>query len=68
MNEARTSQTSQQMSHRGRELDWSDQLEPFRAEIEAVDRRIRTLARTQPLTVVAVALAAGFVLGRIIRG
>ena len=64
MNEARTSQTSQ----RGRELDWSDQLEPFRAEIEAVDRRIRTLARTQPLTVVAVALAAGFVLGRIIRG
>jgi len=65
MNEARTSQTSH---NRGRELDWSDQLEPFRAEIEAVDRRIRTLARTQPLTVVAVALAAGFVLGRIIRG
>ena len=64
MNEARTSQTS----HRGREMDWSDQLEPFRAEIEAVDRRIRTMARTQPLTVVAVALAAGFMLGRIIRG
>jgi len=64
MNEARTAQTS----NRGRELDWSDQLEPFRAEIEAVDRRIRTMARTQPLTVVAVALAAGFVLGRIIRG
>jgi hypothetical protein len=64
MNEARTSQTS----HRGRELGWSDQLEPFRAEIEAVDRRIRTMARTQPLTVVAVALAAGFMLGRIIRG
>ena len=62
MSEARTSQ------NRGRELDWSDQLEPFRAEIEAVDRRIRTMARTQPLTVVAVALAAGCVLGRIIRG
>jgi hypothetical protein len=61
MNEAQT-------ARRGRELDWSDQLEPFRAEIEAVDRRIRTMARTQPLTVVAVALAAGFVLGRIIRG
>ena len=61
MNEARTARS-------GRELDWSDQLEPFRAELEAVDRRIRTMARTQPLTVVAVALAAGFVLGRIIRG
>ena len=36
MNEARTARS-------GRELDWSDQLEPFRAELEAVDRRIRTI-------------------------
>jgi hypothetical protein len=55
-------------SRKRHETNWSEEIEPFRAEIEAVDRRIRSLARTQPLTVVAVALAAGFFLGRIIRG
>lgn len=45
-----------------------DQLEAVRAEVSAVDRRLRRAVREQPLMVVAAALAAGFVLGRVIRG
>lgn len=45
-----------------------DPIESVRAELAAVDRRVRRLVREQPLTVLAAALAAGFVLGRIIRG
>ena len=58
-----TSQTSQ----RAIDGNWGEQMEAIRAELAAADRRIRTLARTQPLTVVVAALAAGFVLGRLIR-
>lgn len=46
---------------------WNESLDAVRAEIDAIDQRIRAMARTQPLTVVAVALAAGFVIGRLIR-
>lgn len=45
-----------------------DQLEALRAEVSAVDRRLRRVAREQPLSVVLGALAVGFVLGRVIRG
>jgi len=47
---------------------WQQQLESVRAELSAADRRIRDAARTQPLTVVAIALGAGFMLGRLMRG
>ena len=57
-----TAQTSHPLAE-----GWGEQLEAVRAELDAIDRQIRSMARTQPLTVVAVALAAGFVLGRIIR-
>ena len=58
-----TSQTSQ----RTQDGHWGEQMEAVRAELAAADRKIRTLARTQPLTIVVAALAAGFVLGRLIR-
>lgn len=45
-----------------------DELDAVRAELAAADRRVRRMVREQPLTVVVVALAAGFLLGRIIRG
>jgi hypothetical protein len=61
-----TSQTSR-ASQRAEDGPWGEQLEAVRAELEAVDRKIRTFARTQPLTIVVAALTAGFVLGRMIR-
>lgn len=59
--------STSQTSHRAEDGPWDEQLEAVRAELEAVDRKIRTFARTQPLTIVVAALAAGFVLGRLIR-
>jgi hypothetical protein len=59
-----TSQTSSQRAYDG---NWGEQIEAVRAELAAADQKIRALARTQPLTVVAAALAAGFLLGRLIR-
>jgi phytoene/squalene synthetase len=56
-----------QTSRRAEE-HWSQEVDAVRAELEAADRRVRTLARTQPLTMIALALAAGFVVGRIVRG
>jgi hypothetical protein len=46
---------------------FNDQIEAVRAELAALDERIRDAARTQPLTVVAIALGAGFLLGRLMR-
>ncbi|MBX3024153.1 hypothetical protein KF840_04505 [bacterium] len=46
---------------------WHEQLDAVRAELSALDRRLRRAARTQPLTVIAGALAAGFLLGRLLR-
>lgn len=55
------------MIDRATDGQWHEQLEAVRAELAAVDRRIREATRTQPLTVVAIALGAGFVLGRLMR-
>ena len=59
--------TTSQTSQRAHDGNWGEQMEAVRAELAAADRRIRTFARTQPLTIVVAALAAGFVLGRLIR-
>lgn len=53
---------------RTRRASRHDQLEAVRAEVSAVDRRLRRVVREQPLSVVLGALAVGFVLGRVIRG
>ncbi|HSP98127.1 MAG TPA: hypothetical protein VL049_12930 [Candidatus Dormibacteraeota bacterium] len=59
--------TTSQTSQRAHDAHWGEQMEAVRAELAAADRKIRALARTQPLTIVMAALAAGFVLGRLIR-
>lgn len=56
-----------QMLDRATDGQWHEQLDAVRAELSALDQRIRRAARTQPLTVIAVALGAGFVLGRLLR-
>jgi ElaB/YqjD/DUF883 family membrane-anchored ribosome-binding protein len=39
----------------------------LRAELADVDRRLRGLVREKPLVAVGLAMAAGFLLGRILR-
>jgi len=39
----------------------------LRAELAEVDRRLRVLVREKPLIAVGIAVAAGFLLGRVLR-
>jgi hypothetical protein len=55
------------MLDRATDGQFNEHIESVRAELEALDQRIREAARTQPLTLVAVALGAGFMLGRLMR-
>ena len=56
-----------QMLDRATDGQFNEQIDAVRAELAAIDERIRDAARTQPLTVVAIALGAGFLLGRLMR-